>query len=219
MASRAPDSRVSIDRNDPPVIVGIAGGTGSGKTTLARRIQQGVGEQSCLVQHDWYYVDMSHLPPEERADKNFDHPKSLENDLLVEHLECLHRGEGVEVPQYDYANHVRKDESRHIEPQSVIIVEGILLFAVPDLRESFDIRIYVDTDSDIRAFRRIRRDINERDRSFEEVRKQYYETVRPMHLEFVEPSKRWADVIVPEGGKNDIALEMINERLRSFLDS
>jgi len=219
MASRAPDSRVSIDSHDPPVIVGIAGGTGSGKTTLARRIQSGVGEQSCLLQHDWYYVDMSHLPPEKRAEKNFDHPKSLDNEMLVEHLRRLNDGEVVEVPQYDYANHTRLDETRRIEPQSVIIVEGILLFAVPELRDSFDIRIYVDTDADIRAFRRISRDINERDRSFDEVRRQYYETVRPMHLEFVEPSKRWADVIVPEGGENDIALEMINERLRSFLDA
>ncbi|QDG53548.1 uridine kinase [Persicimonas caeni] len=206
------------DSLEPPVIVGIAGGTGSGKTTLARRIQEGVGDNSTLLQHDWYYHDQSNVPMEERAKVNFDHPESLDNDLLVTHLTKLKAGEAVEVPQYDFTRHTRLEETVRVEPTPVVVVEGILLFAVPELRERFDIKLYVDTDSDIRAFRRIRRDIRERGRDFESIRAQYYKTVRPMHLEFVEPSKRWADLIIPEGGNNFIALDVIIERLKRFLE-
>ncbi len=205
------------DSLEPPVIVGIAGGTGSGKTTLAQRIQEGVGDNSVLLQHDWYYHDQSDVPLNERGDVNFDHPESLDNELLVEHLKKLKAGERVEVPQYDFTRHTRMDETVAVEPLPVIVVEGILLFALPELREQFDIKLYVDTDSDIRAFRRIRRDIRERGRDFESIRAQYYKTVRPMHLEFVEPSKRWADLIIPEGGQNHIALDVIIERLKAFL--
>lgn len=206
------------DSLEPPVIVGIAGGTGSGKTTLARRIQEGVGDSSTLLQHDWYYHDQSDVPMEERAKVNFDHPESLDNELLVTHLTKLKAGEAVEVPQYDFTRHTRLVETVRVEPTPVVVVEGILLFSVPELRDRFDIKLYVDTDSDIRAFRRIRRDIRERGRDFESIRTQYYKTVRPMHLEFVEPSKRWADLIIPEGGNNFIALDVIIERLKRFLE-
>mgnify|MGYP006188680019 FL=1 len=202
-----------------PVILGIAGGTGSGKTTLARRIREGVGERSCMVQHDWYYRNIADYTDEERTRVNFDHPDSLDNDLFIEHLQALARCERIEAPQYDFTTHSRRAETTPIEPRPVVVVEGILLFAVPALRECFDIKIYVDTDADIRVFRRIRRDIRERGRDFESIRSQYYETVRPMHLEFVEPSKRWADLIVPEGGDNRIALDIIIDRLkRNFHD-
>lgn len=209
---------ISLQTIEPPVLVGIAGGTGSGKTTLARRIREGVGDQRCcLVQHDWYYRDLSHLGDEQRSKINFDHPESLDNELLEVHLKKLKADEAIDAPQYDFANHARREETHRIEPQSVILVEGILLFAIPELREMFDLRLYVDTDADIRAFRRIRRDIQERGRDFESIREQYYETVRPMHLEFVEPSKRWADLIVPEGGDNRIALDILIERLKQFM--
>ena len=212
--------RFTLQTNELPIIVGIAGGTGSGKTTLARRILEGVGkDECCMVQHDWYYHDLSDLTVEEREDVNFDHPDSLDNALLQEHLTDLKAGQTVEAPQYDFENHTRADETVELEPRCVIVVEGILLFAIPELREAFDIQIYVDTDADIRAFRRIRRDIRERGRDFESIREQYYHQVRPMHLEFVEPSKRWADLIVPEGGNNHIALDVIIERLNLFLDT
>lgn len=200
------------------VIVGIAGGTGSGKTTLTRRIRDGIGERSALIQHDWYYRDLTLLTTEERSHVNFDHPNSLDNELLVEHLRILRGGDAIEAPTYDFTRHARCEESIRIEPRPIVLVEGILLFACKELREFFDIKLYVDTDSDIRAFRRIRRDIRERGRDFETIRQQYYETVRPMHLEFVEPSKRWADLIIPEGGNNKIALDVIIERLRRYLD-
>ncbi|MBQ1266059.1 MAG: uridine kinase [Proteobacteria bacterium] len=200
-----------------PKIVGIAGGTGSGKTTLARKIREGLGEASNLIQFDWYYRDLSYLPMKDREDVNFDHPSSLESELLVEHLKMLKNGEGVDVPMYDFKTHSRTTETVHIDPLPVIVVEGILLFCFEPLRDMLDIKIFVDTDSDIRAFRRIRRDMRERGRTFDSIRKQYYKTVRPMHLEFVEPSKRYADVIIPEGGSNLIALDLIIERLKQFI--
>lgn len=201
----------------PPVIVGIAGGTGSGKTTLARKIQEGIGGRSVLLQHDWYYRDLGSFTEDERSRVNFDHPDSLDNELLREHLDALKAGLGIEAPQYDFTTHSRRAETIPIDPRPIIVVEGILLFALPALREAFDIKLYVDTDADIRVFRRIRRDIRQRGRDFESIRSQYYETVRPMHLEFVEPSKRWADLIIPEGGNNHIALDVIIERLKRFL--
>jgi len=200
-----------------PVIVGVAGGTGSGKTTVARKLQAGLGERCTMIQHDWYYRDLGDMSQEERRELNFDHPNSLDNDLLVEHLIKLKNGLTVECPQYDFRTHQRLAETHTIEPGPVIIVEGILLFCLPSIRSRFDIKLYVDTDADIRVLRRIRRDIQDRGRSFEDIRAQYYKTVRPMHLEFVEPSKRWADLIIPEGGNNKIALDVIVERLKQFL--
>lgn len=205
--------------NNAPVIVGIAGGTGSGKTTLAEKIQQGVGERSVLIQHDWYYRNLADFSEEERARVNFDHPHSLDNELLCDHLAMLKESRGIAAPQYDFTTHSRAAETLTIEPRPIIVVEGILLFAIPQLRDMFDIKLYVDTDADIRVFRRIRRDIRQRGRDFESIRQQYYDTVRPMHLEFVEPSKRWADLIIPEGGNNHIALNVIIERLKRFLDA
>lgn len=199
-----------------PKIVGIAGGTGSGKTTLARRIREGLGEASTLIQFDWYYRDLSFLPIKEREEVNFDHPASLESELLVEHLSALKNGNPIDVPLYDFKTHSRTSETVHIEPLPVIVVEGILLFCFEPLRQMLDIKIFVDTDADIRVFRRIRRDMRERGRDFNSIRRQYYKTVRPMHLEFVEPSKRYADVIIPEGGDNLIALDLIIERLKQF---
>ncbi|MBO4351709.1 MAG: uridine kinase [Proteobacteria bacterium] len=201
-----------------PKIVGIAGGTGSGKTTLARKIREGLGEASNLIQFDWYYRDLSYLPLKDREEVNFDHPSSLESELLVEHLRQLKSGHAIDVPLYDFKTHSRvQDETIHIEPLPVIVVEGILLFCFEPLREMLDIKVFVDTDADIRVFRRIRRDMRERGRDFNSIRKQYYKTVRPMHLEFVEPSKRYADVIIPEGGNNLIALDLIIERLKQFV--
>lgn len=201
-----------------PKIVGIAGGTGSGKTTLARKIREGLGEASNLIQFDWYYRDLSYLPLKDREEVNFDHPSSLESELLVEHLRQLKSGHAIDVPLYDFKTHSRvPDETIHIEPLPVIVVEGILLFCFEPLRELLDIKVFVDTDADIRVFRRIRRDMRERGRDFNSIRKQYYKTVRPMHLEFVEPSKRYADVIIPEGGNNLIALDLIIERLKQFV--
>ena len=200
-----------------PKIVGIAGGTGSGKTTLARKIREGLGEASNLIQFDWYYRDLSYLPMKDREEVNFDHPSSLESELLVEHLKALRNGQAIDVPLYDFKTHSRVlDETIHIEPLPVIVVEGILLFCFEPLRDLLDIKIFVDTDADIRVFRRIRCDMRERGRDFNSIRKQYYKTVRPMHLEFVEPSKRYADVIIPEGGNNLIALDLIIERLKQF---
>ena len=201
-----------------PKIVGIAGGTGSGKTTLARKIREGLCEASNLIQFDWYYRDLSYLPLKDREEVNFDHPSSLESELLVEHLRQLKSGQAIDVPLYDFKTHSRvHDETIHIEPLPVIVVEGILLFCFEPLRDLLDIKVFVDTDADIRVFRRIRRDMRERGRDFNSIRKQYYKTVRPMHLEFVEPSKRYADVIIPEGGNNLIALDLIIERLKQFV--
>ena len=201
-----------------PLIIGIAGGTGSGKTSVARRIARAVpADRVTTIEHDSYYRDRSHLSPEEREAINFDHPEALETALLVEHLAELRAGRVVDVPVYDFTRHTRRVERSRVEPTPVIVVEGILIFSDASLRDSFDVKIFVDTDSDIRAFRRIERDMRERGRSFESVRDQYYETVRPMHLQFVEPSKRWADVIVPEGADNEVALDLIIGKIRSVL--
>ncbi len=199
------------------MIIGIAGGTGSGKTTVSRRIAERMQGSSALIEHDSYYRDRSMLSMEEREKINFDHPASLETELLVEHLHALRRGETIEVPRYDYAAHTRViGQGRVVAPCPIVIVEGILVFAEPELRAMMDIKIFVDTDADIRVLRRLRRDMEKRGRTFQQIREQYYATVRPMHLQFVEPSKRWADVIVPEGGKNEVALDMIVARLRQL---
>jgi uridine kinase len=201
-----------------PIIIGVAGGTGSGKTTVTETILERVGEERiAFIPHDAYYRDLANLTPDLRKRVNFDHPDSLETDLLVEHLTQWRRGQAIEVPIYDFTTHTRTQETRRVEPQRVAIVEGILVFAEPKLREVFDVKLYVDTDADIRFIRRLRRDIAERGRTTESVVEQYLTTVRPMHLEFVEPSKRYADVIIPEGGFNQVAMDMVVTRIERLL--
>jgi uridine kinase len=202
----------------PPIIIGVAGGTGSGKTTVALKILEQVGaEHVAYIPHDAYYRDLSHLPVSLRTQVNFDHPDSLETPLLVEHLKRLKAGQAVEVPVYDFTIHARTTQTRRVGPAPVILVEGILVFAEPELRALFDVKLYVDTDADIRIIRRLQRDVQERGRTLESVIQQYMTTVRPMHLEFVEPSKRYADVIIPEGGFNEVAVEMVAARIRGLL--
>ncbi|HWB81850.1 MAG TPA: uridine kinase [Nannocystaceae bacterium] len=198
------------------LVVGIAGATGSGKTTVASRLAAAVPDDVALLQHDSYYRDRPELSYEQRCELNFDHPGSLETELLIDHLHALRRGEGVAVPVYDFTTHRRSTDVTRISAKTIIIVEGILVLADARLRELFDIKLFVDTDADIRVFRRIRRDLEQRGRSFESVRQQYYNSVRPMTVEFVEPSKRWADMIIPEGGRNDVALDVLGAKLRSF---
>lgn len=203
---------------DLPVVIGIAGGSGSGKTTVLERIIEEFGPDSIAVlDHDAYYRDLSHLSPEERAQFNFDHPDALETDLMREHLDCLIEGETVEKPVYDFTTHTRRDETEGVEPRPVIIIEGILVLAKPLLKERMDIKIYVDAADDIRLMRRIRRDMQERGRSIEGILQQYERTVRPMHLEFVEPSRREADIIIPRGGHNRVAIQMVMSRIQDLL--
>ena len=202
------------------LIVGIAGGTGSGKTTVAKNIVRTLPQGSCvLLEHDGYYRSYGHLPPEERAKVNFDHPDSLETDLLMAHILELKRGNAIEKPIYDYVTHMRSSETVHVEPVPIVVVEGILIFTHERLRELFDLKIFVDTDADLRVLRRLQRDVAERGRTVESVISQYHATVRPMHLKFVEPSKRWADIIIPQGGHNQIALDLVLEKLRRFVES
>lgn len=201
-----------------PLIIGIAGGSGSGKTTVAQSILQQVGpERIAYLQHDEYYKDLSGLPPAQRAAINFDHPNSLETALLVKHIELLRNNQPAEVPIYDFSTHSRTDRTFTVQPRRVVLVEGILIFAEPLLREMFDIKIFVDTDADLRFIRRLQRDISERGRTTDSVIHQYLTTVRPMHLEFVEPSKRYADIIIPEGGFNIAALDMVVSRIEKLL--
>jgi uridine kinase len=201
-----------------PIAIGVAGGTGSGKTTVSRQILERVGNKHiAYLAHDFYYKDMQFLSQEERDKVNFDHPDSLDTPLLVEHVKQLRRGEPVEVPVYDFSKDMRTDETITIKPQPIILVEGILIFAERELRQLLDIKIFVDTDADIRFIRRLKRDMEERGRSAESVIQQYLATVRPMHLKFVEPSKRYADVIVPEGGYNWVAIDMIADRIRNMV--
>jgi uridine kinase len=202
-----------------PIVIAVAGGTGSGKTTVANEILQRVGAQHiAYIPHDAYYRDHSHLSPDERALVNYDHPDSLETALLVEHLKALRDGRAVEIPIYDFTTHTRTPHTRRVEPAPVVLVEGILVFVEAELRRLFDVKLYVDSDADVRFIRRLRRDILERGRTVESVCEQYLSTVRPMHLEFVEPSKRYADIIIPEGGFNKVAIEMVAARLRGLLD-
>jgi uridine kinase len=200
------------------LVIGIAGGTGSGKTTIADYILETVGpEKIAFLPHDAYYLELHHLSQEDRAKVNFDHPSSLETELLIDHICQLKAGQSIELPHYDFRTHTRTGETTRIEPQQILIVEGILIFAEPELRKLFDLKIYVDTDADIRFIRRLRRDIEERGRTTESVIDQYLDTVRPMHLEFVEPSKRYASVIIPEGGYNRVALDLIVARIEAML--
>jgi len=202
-----------------PVIIGIAGGTGSGKTTVARAIYDRVGRDRIeWISHDSYYRNFDALTPEERQKINFDHPDSLETELLTRHLDVLSKGSSVEVPLYDFATHSRKlGETQRVEPRKVIIVEGILVLAEAELRKRIDIKLFVDTPADIRFVRRLMRDIESRGRTLESVVEQYMHTVRPMHEEFVEPSKRYADLIIPEGGENQVALDAIIARVEHLV--
>jgi len=203
-----------------PVIIGIAGGSGSGKSTLLEKMIVALGS-GCVtvIDHDAYYRDLSHLSLAERAEANFDHPNTLETDLLVRHLDALLDGLTVEKPIYDFELHTRSGNFEHLEPRPVIIVEGILVLTDPELVDRMDIKLYVDTEDDIRLARRIRRDINERGRTLDSVLDQYESTVRPMHIQFVEPSKRLADIIIPRGGHNTVALDLILTKIRSLTDT
>ena len=192
-----------------PLIVGVVGGSGSGKTTVAHAIAESVDGGAVVLDQDAYYRDLAHLTLEERRSINFDHPDSIDTELFVAHLEALAAGEPVDKPTYDFAAHTRAAETVRIEPGRVVVVDGILLFVDPRLRRIFDLRIYVDVADDVRFIRRLLRDLTERGRSLENVIEQYLDTVRPMHLEFVEPSRRHADVIIPEGGQNRVGIEMI----------
>jgi len=203
-----------------PVIIGVAGGTGSGKTTIAHAVLERAGARRIsLIQHDAYYRDLGDLPLAQRAAQNFDHPDSLENELLIAHLTKLKQSQPVDVPVYDFTTHTRTSETRRIGPNAVIIVEGILIFADEALRRQMDVKIYVDTDADIRFIRRLQRDVAERGRTVESVIRQYMATVRPMHQEFVEPSKRFADIIIPEGGFNEVAIDMVASRIKTLLEA
>jgi len=201
-----------------PLVIGIAGGSGSGKTTVAQTILQRVGpDRISFLQHDAYYKDLSGLPPTQRAEVNFDHPNSLETELLTKHILQLVSGKPVEVPIYDFSTHSRTERTYTVQPRGVILIEGILIFTEATLRDLFNVKIFVDTDPDLRFIRRLERDISERGRTLETVVKQYLSTVRPMHLEFVEPSKRYADIIIPEGGFNAAALDMVVARIETML--
>lgn len=201
-----------------PVVFGVAGGTASGKTTVADTILQAVGAAHVAhLAHDAYYKDLPHLPFEERARQNYDHPNSLETGLLIRHIKQLIHGEPVAVPVYDFTLHKRTIETRVVQPAPIIMVEGILIFTKRKLRELMDIKIFVDTDADVRFIRRLTRDMKERGRSLDSIIDQYLGTVRPMHLKFVEPSKRYADVIIPEGGMNTVAIDMVTSRLQVLL--
>ena len=201
-----------------PVVVGIAGGTGSGKTTVARAIYDRVGKDRIeWISHDSYYRNFEGLSPEERHHINFDHPDSLETELLVRHLDVLGKGSAVDVPIYDFTTHSRRPDTVRVEPRRVVIVEGILVLAEVELRKRIDIKLFVDTPADIRFVRRLMRDIGSRGRTVESVIEQYVTTVRPMHEEFVEPSKRYADLIIPEGGENLVAIDAIIARVEGLL--
>lgn len=203
----------------PPVVIGIAGGTGSGKTTVAEVILDRAGADNIsLLPQDAYYKDLSDLPPAQREMINFDHPDSLETSLMVEHVHALRAWQAVEIPVYDFERHSRTEKKVPVAPQRVILVEGILVFVEQSLRDLFDVKIFVDTPADIRFIRRLQRDMSERGRTLESVIHQYRTTVRPMHLKFVEPSKRYADVIIPEGGLNTVAMDMVVSRIEVLLN-
>ena len=200
------------------ILIGIAGGSGSGKTLVSRRICDELGsEKVIIIQQDSYYRDLSHLPPVERAQRNFDHPDSIDSELFIAQLDALLRGKTIAQPIYDFSTHARRTETRRLGPNRIIVVEGILILDNPHLREMMDIKVFVDTDADIRLIRRIRRDVSERCRSVESVLEQYEASVRPMHLQFVEPSKRYADIIIPEGGHNVVAIDLLKTKIRALL--
>ena len=200
-----------------PVVIGVAGGSGSGKTTVVRRIVESLGQDAVSVlEHDRYYRDRLDLRLEERAGLNYDHPDSLETDLMVEHVKTLRAGQAVEIPVYDFTRYARQNATERVEPRSALIVEGILIYTDAALRDLMDIKVFVDTDDDTRFIRRLRRDVAQRGRTMDSVIEQYLATVKPMHLEFVEPSKRYADIIVPQGGHNAVAIDMLLTLIRSL---
>ena len=200
------------------IIIGIAGGSGSGKTSVAKALVKDMHlNGTVIIEQDWYYKDLAHLPQEERMKWNFDHPNSVEFDLLISDLKKMLNNETVEVPQYNYVTHSRSKETLTIKPQKVILVEGIMVLYEPKLRDLLDIKIFVDTDTDIRFIRRLKRDIYKRGRAIDNVIDQYMQTVRPMHETFVEPSKRFADIIVPEGGHNKVAIDLLRTKITSLL--
>jgi uridine kinase len=202
-----------------PIIIGIAGGTASGKTTIAEKLFNASTAYGTvlMIKHDDYYLDLSHLPLEERKNVNFDHPNSYDSNLLVSHLQSLRCGITINKPTYDFIEHNRAREIEAVHPATVIILEGIMIFAVPEILAELDIKIFVDTPDDIRFIRRLKRDITERGRSLESVINQYLSTVRPMHLQFVEPSKKFADLIVPEGGHNEVAIDILVTKISKLL--
>jgi uridine kinase len=204
-------------RRPRPITIGVAGGSGSGKTTVANVILEQIGiNHIAYIPHDAYYHDLSDLPHNQRATVNFDHPDSLDTDLFIEHIKALQRYESIQIPVYDFSRHARTEEVIVVEPHRVILVEGILIFTEARLRELLDVRIYVDTEDDVRFIRRLQRDTVERGRTMESVVDQWMSTVRPMHLEFVEPSKRYAHVIIPEGGQNEVAMDMVITQIQAL---
>jgi uridine kinase len=211
---------VSDDPSVKTLCIGVAGGTGSGKTTVADEIVRRIGrERIVIVSQDRYYHDLAHLDGHQRSMHNFDHPDAIEEEMLVEHLRLLKTGQPAPLPVYDFARHVRMTATEWADPQPVILLEGILILAISPLRDLLDIKLFVDTDADLRFIRRLRRDMAERARTVDGIVEQYLATVRPMHLEFVEPSKRWADVIIPEGGFNTVALDLVISRILQMLHS
>jgi uridine kinase len=207
-----------MGKNNSHLIIGIAGGSGSGKTTISFELLKRVGKDDiAYIPHDAYYRENKSMPLEERKKINYDHPDSLETELLIEHLKLLASGQAVDIPVYDFSAHSRTEETLRVESKPIILIEGILIFVHSELRKLLDDKIFVDTDPDIRLTRRVRRDIYERGRSIDSILNQYEETVRPMHIKFVEPSKRYADVIIPEGGHNEVAIQMVTARLKKKL--
>lgn len=203
-----------------PVLIGLCGGSGSGKSTVTEQLYANTGSERCtVIRQDNYYKDQSHLSFEDRQKTNYDHPFAFDNDLFIEHLKLLREGKSVDMPEYDFSVHNRKKETIRLQPKDIILIEGILLFSEPRILELLDMRIFVDTDSDVRILRRIKRDMKERARSLDSVIDQYMATVRPAHLQFVEPSKRYADIIVPEGGYNKVALDLIQTKVDHILNS
>jgi uridine kinase len=210
---------VTTDERKSRIVIGVAGGTGSGKTTVSEAIVKRVRpDRLAYIQHDSYYRDWDDLPPAARDRRNFDHPDSLETELLIAHLKQLREGRAIDMPVYDFRTHSRKSETQRVEPKPVVLVEGILIYTEKELRDLIDVKIFVDTDPDLRFIRRLQRDMAERGRTMDSVIHQYLDTVRPMHLEFVEPSKRYADLIIPEGGFNTVALDLVAARVLANLD-
>ncbi len=208
----------SGNTNAKPLVIGLAGGTGSGKTTVARKLQDTFPEQLQLIPQDAYYRDQAHLELDKRRSTNYDHPLAFDNDLLIEHLDALIAGSPVDQPVYSFITHTRMSEVIPVQPAAILLVEGILVLEEPRLRERMDIKVFVQTDADVRFIRRLRRDIVERGRSVDSVIEQYLGQVRPMHLQFVESTKRYADIIVPEGGSNEVAIDLLMVKIRSAID-